>query len=186
MLWKWSVGSLLWCFYANWARVATSSPQRWRTHAVIWSVRTGPGVSPRSTGAPPAVSVLRVVRPTETTLDRGLCVGATALTTRTSASWGERRVLPTGMSPSGSMASAVSSRSGWGSTTWLVRPGGAFVMTSCDMPLLLYSHHIYIYIYINCTVIRHDDLQKCGKPPTCFSFLRPSSGTYSTKKNASG
>jgi len=183
MLWKWSVGSLLWCYYANWAHVATSSPQRWRTHAVIWSVCTGPGVSPQSTGVPPPVSVLRGARPTATMLDRGLCVGVTVRTTRTSASWDERRVLPTGMSPSGSMASAVSSRSGCGYTTWLVRPGGAFVTTSCDMPLLLYGRHMYTNNY---AVIRYDDLQKCGKPPTCFNFLRPSSGTYSIKKNASG
>ena len=49
------------------------------------------------------------------------------------------------------------------------------------MPLL----PVAIYIHTNnCTVIRYDDLQTCGKSPACFSFLGPSSVTYSKKKNA--
>jgi hypothetical protein len=35
----------------------------------------------------------------------------------------------------------------------------------------------------NCTTNRYNNIQPCGKPPTRFSLFRPSSGSYSTKKN---
>jgi hypothetical protein len=35
------------------------------------------------------------------------------------------------------------------------------------------SHYIYSN---NCTIIRYNSIQTCGKPPTCFSLFRPPSG----------
>ena len=34
----------------------------------------------------------------------------------------------------------------------------------------------------NYTIIRHNNTEKCGKPPTCLGLFRPSSGRYWTKK----
>lgn len=40
-------------------------------------------------------------------------------------------------------------------------------------------HHHYTN---NCTMIRYNGIQICGKPPTCFGIFRPKLGSYSTKK----
>lgn len=51
------------------------------------------------------------------------------------------------------------------------------------IPILCSKTSYYIYCS-NCTIIRCNNLQICGIPTTCFSLFQPSSGRYSTKKNA--
>ena len=41
-------------------------------------------------------------------------------------------------------------------------------------------HHHYTN---NCTMIRYNDIQICGKPTTCFGTFRPKLGSCSTKKS---
>jgi len=57
------------------------------------------------------------------------------------------------------------------------------IQTNFKLSMFRAVRQVTIYIHINCTIIRYNNIESCGNPPTCFGLFRPSSGWYSTKKN---